>query len=87
MAPMVSIEAAGYGGLNRKSVSTVNRTVVKTGSLTLKTNDVLQAGEAVEKIVVDSGGFMTSMSERDDKSKYANFEIRVLAQYGSLLRV
>jgi len=54
--------------------------VVKTGSLNIKTSDVRVASETVEKIVASSGGYMTSMSERDDKSKYANFEIRIPAQ-------
>jgi len=74
----VSISAAG--SLNRYSVSDVQRTVIKSGSLTVKTNNVREAGETVENIVATAGGHMTSMSERDDKTKYANFEIRVPAQ-------
>lgn len=57
--------------LNSRSVSDAQRTIVKTGSLSIKTNDVRKAGESVKQIISDTGSFMSTMSKRDDDTKYA----------------
>lgn len=78
-APVAPLSVSTAKSLNRHSVSDAQRSVVKTGSLNIKTNNVREAGETVEEIIANSGGYITSMSERDDKSKYANFEMRIPA--------
>lgn len=77
-APMYS--APSSGSLNRNSVSTAERVVVKTGNLNLDANNVRQVGEQIEKITAEQGGHMLSYEERDDKQKNASFSIRVPAE-------
>jgi len=78
MAP----SAAAYSGgmLNRNSVSSAKRVVVKTGSLNLDAGSVRAAGESIEQITAAQGGHMLSYNERDDKRKSASFSIRVPAE-------
>jgi len=63
--------------LSRSSVSTPKRQVVKTGKLDMEVNDVKAAAESLESHVVKVGGYMTSMTAREDNSPYAEFSIRV----------
>ena len=66
--------------LNRNSVSSAKRVVVKTGSLNLDAENVRATGESIEKITLAQGGHMLSYNERDDKYKSASFSIRVPAE-------
>ena len=71
--------APSMGSLNRNSVSTAERIVVKKASLNLDVNNVRQSGETIEQITATQGGHMLSYDERDDKVKNASFSIRVPA--------
>ncbi len=75
-----SMSASSNSSLNRNSVSTAKRVVVKTGSLNLDTSNVREASESIEQITVAQGGHILSYDERDDKNKDASFSIRVPAQ-------
>lgn len=80
MAPTYAAPSISGSSLNRNSVSTAKRTVVKTGSLNLDAGNVREAGEKIEQITLAQGGHMLSYDERDDKTKNASFSIRVPAQ-------
>lgn len=84
-APAMSPSAPVYsssssGSLNRNSVSTAQRIVVKTASMNLDTNNVRATGEHIEQITTANGGHMLSYNERDDKQKSASFALRVPAE-------
>jgi hypothetical protein len=66
--------------LNRNSVSSAKRVVVKTGSLNLDAKNVRETSESIERITLAQGGHMLSYNERDDKYKSASFSIRVPAE-------
>jgi len=66
--------------LNRDSVSSANRIVVKKGKMNLKTNYVRKTGERIEEITLSQGGHVLSYSERDDDEKNASFSVRIPAQ-------
>ncbi|MFT5906618.1 MAG: superfamily I DNA and RNA helicase [Cryomorphaceae bacterium] len=82
MAPSAPAYAAASSGgsLNRNSVSSAKRVVVKTGSLNLDAGNVREASESIEKVTAAQGGHMLSYNERDDKHKRASFSIRVPAE-------
>lgn len=79
MSP-ASAEVTAGSTLNRNSVSSAKRSIVKTGSLNLDTENVRAASESIEQITVAHGGHMISFNERDDKHKSASFSIRVPAE-------
>lgn len=66
--------------LNRNSISTKQRVVVKKGSMKLDAENVRDASESIEQITLKQGGHMLSYNERDDTYKSASFSIRVPAQ-------
>lgn len=74
-----SIPSSGKS-LNRNSVSSAKRVVVKTGSLSLATENVRVASETIEQITRAQGGHMLSYNERDDQYKSASFSIRIPAE-------
>ncbi len=82
MSPSVTTYAMPSSGksLNRNSVSSAKRVVVKTGSLSLATKNVREASEAIEQITRAQGGHMLSYNERDDQYKSASFSIRIPAE-------
>ena len=80
VAPSVSIGSSNYKSLNRNSVSDAQRSIVKTGNLRIKADNIRSTGELVENIVITQGGFMTSMNERDDSTKNAKYKIHVPAE-------
>jgi len=80
-SPVYSPALTTAGTLNIDSVADANKTIVKTGSLNLKVKDIRETGEKIEKIVSQANGYMTSMNERDDKTKHAQYEIRIPAQH------
>ncbi|MGJ8655587.1 MAG: DUF4349 domain-containing protein [Akkermansiaceae bacterium] len=77
---MPSYAAPSSGSLNRNSVSTAERVVVKTGSINLDASNVREAAERIEQITATQGGHMLSYDERDDKQKSASFSIRIPAE-------
>ena len=81
MAPSVSSSYVNSApkSLNRNSVSTQKRQLVKKGSLNIKADKVRKSAETIESIVLQNGGQFASMDERDDNSKYANYEAYVPA--------
>lgn len=85
-APQSAPSASAYvmdsseRSLNRNSVSSARRVVVKTGSMNLETRNVRESSERVEQITLAQGGHMLSYDERDDEQKNANFSLRVPAE-------
>ncbi len=82
MSPSVSTYAipSSGGTLNRNSVSSAKRVVVKTGSMNLDAGNVREASESIERITLAQEGHMLSYNERDDEQKSASFSIRVPAE-------
>jgi hypothetical protein len=78
-APAYSM-ASSERSLNRNSVSSAKRVVVKAGSMNLDAQNVRVASERIEQITLAQGGHMLSYDERDDKQKSASFSIRVPAE-------
>lgn len=68
------------GSLSENSVSSVRRTVVKTGSMDVNVGSVKEASTQLEDIVAAQKGYMTSMSKIESDSHHADYEIRVPAQ-------
>lgn len=72
--------AASMSSLNKNSVSTAKRIVIKTGSMNLDVSHVRENSEKIEHIISAQGAHMLSYDDRDDKVKTASFSIRVPAQ-------
>jgi len=77
--PSYSSISSQKSGLYKSSTSTISRTIVKTGSLRIKAKNIRETGEAIESIVNQAEGYMTSMSEHKDTSSSANYSIRIPA--------
>lgn len=81
-----SIPSASYskasslgGSLSEASVSSAQRTVVKSGRMDVRVANVKEASDQLEDVVAEQQGYMTSMSRVETESHSANYEIRVPA--------
>ena len=75
-----STELKKARSLSETSVSSAQRTVVKSGSMDVRVANVKEASDQLEDIVAEQKGYMTSMSRVETKSHRANYVIRVPAK-------